>query len=302
MTQQPSRQFTLGIDWEDFGQLLCRDKCGQITPPSDAIDRQTKIILDMFDEAGKKATFFILGMLAQARPDLVREIAKRGHEIALHGQRHVDMRRLDRQAAADEVREAWKTVTDITGSPLYGFRAPYFSLDRSNLYLLEVLAEAGLVYDSSIVPLKLRRYGISDFGRGDAVYQLPNGLHIVELPLTLAEVAGKLVPVAGGGYLRLFPGPVVKKVFRRLHEMSSDVNMYVHPYEFDTRPLDCRSNYPAGTSYSRLGAVLLNMKWNLFRQSVRRKLRQLLHTYEFITCRERAEYVKGQSHGAAVLG
>ncbi|MBC7873451.1 MAG: polysaccharide deacetylase family protein, partial [Ferruginibacter sp.] len=146
--------FTLSIDWEDFGQLLGRDRSGVLTPPLPVtIDRQTGIMLDMLEETGKKATFFILGMLAQHRPDLVKKIAAAGHEIGLHGQHHINMRTLTRDQVYNDLNDSKKLVTEIIGSAVYGYRAPYFSVDESNLYVLEILAELGLVYDSSIFPI-----------------------------------------------------------------------------------------------------------------------------------------------------
>ena len=295
--------FTLSIDWEDFGQLLGRDRSGVLTPPLPVtIDRQTDIILDMLSETGKKATFFILGMLAEHRADLVKKIAAEGHEIALHGSNHLNMRTLNREQAFKDLSDAQKLVTDIIGGPVYGYRAPYFSVDESNLYLLEILAELGLIYDSSIFPIKLKRYGIANFSRADALYQLPNGKQIVELPLTVGEVNGKTIPVAGGGYIRAFPKVFLNKVFKKLDENKEDVMLYMHPYEFDTRRIDASTNYPENGSYSNAKTFLINLRWNLFRNSIRGKLKSLLTKYEFITCLKKAEYVKSHSHSPGVLG
>src|SRR4029079_4689479 len=115
-----------------------------------------------------------LGMLAQYRPDLVKKIAAEGHEIGLHGQYHIDMRKLTREQAYHDLNDSKKLITDITGVPLYGYRAPYFSIDTSNLYVLEILAELGFTYDSSIFPIKLKRYGIANFSKEDTLYKLPN--------------------------------------------------------------------------------------------------------------------------------
>ena len=164
MENSGKHSFTLSIDWEDFSQLLGRDGSGVLTPPLPVtIDRQTDIMLDMLNDAGKKATFFILGMTAQHRPDLVKKIAAEGHEIGLHGQWHINMRTLTGEQARKDLSESYKLVTDIIGAPIYGYRAPYFSVDESNLYVLEMLTELGMIYDSSIFPIKLKRYGIANF-------------------------------------------------------------------------------------------------------------------------------------------
>jgi len=295
--------FTLSIDWEDFGQLLGRDRSGVLTPSlPGTIDRQTDIILEMLDDTGKKATFFILGMLANHRADLVKKIAAAGHEIALHGSHHINMRTLTRDQAYHDLRDAKNLVSDIIGGPVYGYRAPYFSVDETNLYVLELLAELGLVYDSSIFPIKLKRYGIANFPKEDTLYRLPNGKEIVELPLTVGKFNGKDTPVAGGGYIRAFPQFLLDRMFRKLNADQQNVMLYMHPYEFDTQRIDCSTNYPENSNFSKTKTFLINLRWNLFRQSIRGKLKSLLKQYEFITCLKKAEYVKTNTHSPGILG
>jgi len=296
-------QFTLSIDWEDFSQLLGRDGSGVLTPPLPVtIDRQTDIMLEMLSDAGHKATFFVLGMTAQHRPDLVKKIAGEGHEIGLHGQWHINMRTLTKEQAWSDLSDSYKLVTDIIGAPVYGFRAPYFSVDESNYYVLEMLADLGLIYDSSIFPLKLKRYGVANFNKEDAFYVLPNGKQVVELPLTVARMYGKNIPVAGGGYMRAFPKFFLKKVFKKLNRDEANVMLYMHPYEFDTKSIDCSANYPENFSYSKIKTAIINLRWNLFRQSIRGKLKYLLKQYQFTTCLNKANYVKNNTHSPAILG
>ena len=303
MKNNPQHTFTLSIDWEDFGQLLGRDRSGVLTPPlPNTIDRQTDIMLDMLNETGKKATFFILGMLARHRPDLVRKIAAEGHEIGLHGQYHINMRKLSREQAYDDINESKKLVTDIIGAPVFGYRAPYFSIDETNLYVLEVLTELGLMYDSSIFPIRLKRYGIANFDKKDALYMLPNGKEIVELPLTVAPFRGKDIPIAGGGYMRAFPKFFLNRVFRKLNDNHRDVMLYMHPYEFDSKRIDCSTNYPDNKNYSATKTFLINLRWNLFRSTISNKIRSLLKQYEFTTCLKKAEYVQSHSLSTAILG
>ena len=295
--------FTLSIDWEDFGQLLGRDRSGVLTPSlPKTIDRQTDIILEMLNETGKKATFFVLGMLANHRADLVKKIAAEGHEIGLHGQHHINMRTLTREQAYNDLSDAKKLITDIIGGPVYGYRAPYFSVDESNLYVLEILAELGLIYDSSIFPLKLKRYGIDNFPKEDALYRLPNGKEIVELPLTVGKFNGKDIPVAGGGYIRAFPKFFLNRMFKKLNDQQQNVMLYMHPYEFDTRRIDCSTNYPPDVNFSKAKTFLINLRWNLFRNSIRGKLKSLLNQYQFITCLKKANYVKTTTHSPGILG
>ena len=303
MENNPRHAFTLSIDWEDYGQLMGRYRTGiETLPLPGTIDRQTDIMLDLLNETGNKATFFILGMLAKHRPDLVKKIAAEGHEIGLHGQNHINMRTLTREQAYDDISESKKIVTDIIGAPVFGYRAPYFSIDKSNLFVLEILAELGLLYDSSIFPIKLKRYGIANFSKEDSLYILPNGNEIVELPNTVASLWGKEIPIAGGGYIRAFPKLFLNRMFSKLNNRQQNVMLYMHPYEFDDKWIDCSTNYPDKKSYSSTKTFLINLRWNLFRKTIRTKIKSLLIKYEFTTCLKKANYVKNNSHSPTVLG
>jgi polysaccharide deacetylase family protein (PEP-CTERM system associated) len=178
---------TLSIDWEDFGQLYTKYHYKIDTPPLSAITRQTDIILEMLDETDRKATFFILGLLAKYRPDLVKKIAAKGHEIAVHGQNHEILFTLNAKQIKEDISESIKTVSDITGTQIFGYRAPRFSINETNLYVLEILTELDLLYDSSIFPIKLPRYGILNFDKNDTLYKLPNQKEIVEIPLSTVK-------------------------------------------------------------------------------------------------------------------
>ncbi len=220
----------------------------------------------------------------------------------MHGTHHIRMNTLDRQKAFEDLRDNYKLVTDIIGAPVYGYRAPYFSVNETNLYVLEILSELGLKYDSSIFPVKLKNYGIANFPAQDTLYVLPNGREIVELPLTVMDWRNKKLPVAGGGYMRAFPQFMLRHFFRKLDADQKDVMLYMHPYEFDNRWISCSPNYPPGTGYSKPKSFLINLRWNLFRGTIYNKIKYLLNQYHFVTCLKKAEYVKEHSHGPAVLG
>ncbi len=294
---------TLSIDWEDFGQLLCMYHYNKVTEPvNNALERQTSIMLDMMDETNCKATFFILGVTAKFRPDLVKKIASRGHEIAIHGQNHIAMFTLTPDEARKDLQESIDIVTQITGEKIHGYRAPFFSVNETNLWLLDILADLGIEYDSSIFPKKMPRYGIEGFSDKDALYDLPNGKQIVELPLTVARYFNKTWPVSGGGYIRLMPKMLVNKIFNDFEKEQKDSMIYMHPYEFDTAFLDVRSNYPAGANYSKYKVHTLNLRWNLFRNSIREKIKDLLNQHQFKTCLNKANYVKANGNSTKLLG
>jgi len=294
---------TLSIDWEDFGQLFGKYHYNVISDPvKGAIERQTDIILDLLDDTGNKATFFILGILAKYRAQIVRKIASRGHEISIHGQNHKAMFLLSRDEARKDLEYAYKNITDIIGKKVYGFRAPFFSIISANLYALEILADLGIVYDSSVFPMKLYRYGIDNFDAKDRLYKLANGKEIVELPLTVYKFFGKRWPVSGGGYIRFMPKFLVNKIYDQL--VNSDFNsmIYMHPYEFDSKKIDITSNYPKKVSQFNLKVRVSNLYWNLFRDSMTVKLKDLLSKYKFNTCLERAIYVKNSGDSPKILG
>lgn len=294
---------TLSIDWEDFGQLLGMYHYDKVTEPvSGAIERQTSIMLDIMDETNCKATFFILGVTAKYRPGLVKKIAEKGHEIAIHGQNHIAMFKLSPDEAREDIKESINIVSDITGKKIHGYRAPFFSIKESNLWLLDILADLEIEYDSSIFPKKMPRYGIEGFSEKDALYKLPNGKQIVELPLTVASYFNRTWPVSGGGYIRLMPKMLVNKVFTDFKKQEKDSMVYMHPYEFDTEFLNVTSNYPPGANYSKLKVLTLNLRWNLFRNSIRGKIKELLNQHQFITCLQKANYVKENGNSTELLG
>jgi polysaccharide deacetylase family protein (PEP-CTERM system associated) len=280
------------VDWEDFGQLYCWYEFQTIPEPRGDIERQTDIVLELLDEAGVHATFFVLGMLAKHRPDLVRKIHAEGHEIAVHGTSHVHLARLDREAAKRDISDAVDLISEIIGGPVHGFRAPIFSITRANLYVLDLLAELGLEYDSSIFPKAMPRYGIDGFDPAPRHYQLPEGGRIVELPLSVVPWCRWDWPVAGGGYVRLLPRMMLDPMVERLGEIGRPYILYTHPYEFDTEPIDVASNFPAGRRIPAWRRAAMNFKWNLFRGTFRGKTEHLLKKFSCSTCKEIADDIK----------
>jgi len=298
MAQPPTTELVkkargcMTIDWEDFGQLFCWYQFETIPKPQADIERQTDMVLELLDETGVHATFFVLGMLAKHRPDLVKKIHGEGHEIAIHGTNHVHLTRLDRAAARQDIGDSVSLISDIIGGSVHGFRAPIFSITRENLYVLDLLAELGLEYDSSIFPKAMPRYGIEGFDPEPRNYKLPEGGRIVELPLTILPWGGWDWPVAGGGYVRLLPRFMMDPMVERLGEIGRTYMIYTHPYEFDPEPLDIASNFPANNRYPAWKRLALNFKWNLFRDSFRGKTKHLLKSLSFSTCKEIADDIK----------
>ena len=199
---------------------------------SRVVDTTTRI-LDRLDRAGVHATFFVLGWVAERHPALVREIDSLGHEVACHGYGHRMIQQLNTHELAEDVTRAKKVLEDITGTAVIGYRAPTFSVTRETLWSLEVLCDAGFLYDSSIFPIVHDRYGIS--GSPRFPYRIRAGAsEITEFPLSTVTLLGRRLPVAGGGYFRLLPYEMTRRAIARLNVRERQpAIVYLHPWDVD---------------------------------------------------------------------
>jgi polysaccharide deacetylase family protein (PEP-CTERM system associated) len=208
------------------------------------VEDATHRLLDRFDEAGARATFFPLGWVAERKPKLLQEIARRGHEIACHGHSHRMLGDLGPKAFRADLIQARAAIEDATGTRPVGFRAPSFSITRDAAWALAVLAEEGFEYDSSIFPVRHPRYGVPDFERGIVRLELGDGRSILEYPPTTMRVGRWNVPVAGGAYLRILPPAVFRFCFRRATRSGRPGLIYVHPWEVDPEQPRVRASWP----------------------------------------------------------
>jgi polysaccharide deacetylase family protein (PEP-CTERM system associated) len=198
------------------------------------VTESTLRLLDSLEERKTSATFFVLGWLADRYPALVREIHARGHEIACHSYGHRLIYRMDREAFQGDARRAKRSIEDAIGAAVLGYRAPTFSVVRESLWALEVLAEEGFAYDSSIFPIHHDRYGIPDAHRFPHRVNLPGGKHIAEFPISTLRVAGQHFPFSGGGYFRLAPYRLVRGALRHVNMRERMPGLvYLHPWEMD---------------------------------------------------------------------
>jgi polysaccharide deacetylase family protein (PEP-CTERM system associated) len=198
------------------------------------VTRSTERLLDILDRDRVRATFFVLGWVAERHPSLVREIASLGHEIACHGYGHRMIQHLTRQEFERDVTRAKRALEDATGRVVLGYRAPTFSIMRETLWSLDVLSETGFRYDSSIFPVVHDRYGIPDAPRFPHRLKAPNGCEITEFPMSTVEVLGRRLPVAGGGYFRLLPYGLTRRAIARINAREGQPAMvYLHPWEID---------------------------------------------------------------------
>jgi len=192
------------------------------------IERNVNYILKLFDEQNIKATFFCLGRIAKDLPHVVKLIANEGHEIACHSFEHLRIFNIKREYFKNKIFFAKKELEDISGKQVIGFRAPDFSITKDSLWALDILKEAGFIYDSSIYPIGMHDvYGIDSANR--FIHYLPNGL--IELPLSTFKFMGQTIPFGGGGYLRLYPIKLTMFLIRKINNKGHPCIVYFHPYE-----------------------------------------------------------------------
>ena len=229
----------LSVDVEDYFQVSAFERIvsRQTWQTFDSrVTSNTHRLLDLFDETGVKATFFTLGWIAEHHPQLVREIAARGHEVASHGYHHQLIYTLTPQQFREDVRSAKAALEDTIGAPVVGFRAPSFSIIASSLWALDVLIEEGYIYDTSIFPIHHDRYGIPDAPRHMHRIDRSAG-SIIEMPASTVRIGPFNLPIAGGGYFRLLPYGVTRWGIRRVNTADrAPVVFYLHPWEVDPDP------------------------------------------------------------------
>jgi len=205
---------------EDWERLPCR------------VERNTDRILELFAEHGIHATFFTLGWVAERYPGLIRRIVAAGHELACHGYEHV---RVSQQSPAEfrvDVDKSRAILEDAGGVPVKGYRAASYSIGAVNLWALEVLADLGFIYSSSIYPVQHDLYGMPEAPR--FAFRPDNAPKLLEIPVTTVAVGERKLPAGGGGYFRLFPYTLSQWAIRHVNESDGQAAVfYFHPWEID---------------------------------------------------------------------
>ncbi len=198
------------------------------------VGTQVDRVLDLFENNGVTATFFVLGWVAERHPRLVRRIAARGHEIACHSYAHRLVYDLSPSEFRQDTERAVSAIEDACGVTPVSYRAPSYSITAKSQWALEILVELGFTHDSSIYPIAHDRYGIPGFYRHAAIFETPSG-PIQEVPAATVRVGNIAVtPIGGGGYLRLLPYCYTAAGIRRVNRQENKpVCIYLHPWELD---------------------------------------------------------------------
>lgn len=219
----------LSVDVEDWAQSTL-DPNLPIYPRA---QRSTEHLLDLVAAQKRTLTCFVLGKFAEKFPETVRRMVREGHEVASHGYGHVNVNEQTPQQFREDVQRSKSQLEDLTGGPIVGYRAPCFSLGRAGDWALEVLADLGFLYDSSIFPSPTYRFGRADWPAHPVRALLPSGRTLIEFPAATLRRFGRVLPVAGGGYHRLLPWFAIRWAVRKSLAANGVFTLYCHPYEFD---------------------------------------------------------------------
>ncbi len=275
--ERPVPVFT--VDVEDWFQVSAFDahvaRAGWDSYES-RVERNTHRVLDLMAESGARGTFFTLGWVAERFPALVRAIADAGHEVASHGYMHERIPTMGEAAFREDVRRAKATLEDVCGAAVVGYRAPSFSLTDDVPWATRILVEEGHVYDSSRFPIARRGYGTAVGERQPHVLHTSAGpLH--EYPPAVWMLAGLRVPVAGGGWFRQFPLPVILRGLDAVLRARMPAVFYIHPWELDAE----QPRLPVG--------LVTGVRHYRGLAATERRLRTLLQTWTFTSLQQLRE-------------
>jgi polysaccharide deacetylase family protein (PEP-CTERM system associated) len=229
--------------------------------------RNTELLLEILGERGVRATCFVLGWVAERRPELIRRIAEAGHEVACHGYGHQLLGKLSINEFREDVRRAQALLEDLIGVAVRGYRAPSFSITD---WAIPVLEELGFTYDSSFFPIAMHdRYGwLSGVDPSATVSELRPGFH--EVAISCLALGRRRVPWGGGGYFRLIPYPVFRAGINRILASGQPYVFYMHPWEIDpdqprvdglSRTARLRHYTGLGSAEARLRSLIRDLRW-----------------------------------------
>jgi polysaccharide deacetylase family protein (PEP-CTERM system associated) len=284
----------LSVDFEDWHQLA-RRRLGAADweRPGPALRRQTHVLLQLLDEMSARATFFILGVTARAHPDLLEPIVAAGHEIGCHGDHHLPVSGQTPAQFEADLAAARRAIEALTGRAPLGYRAPAFSITRETPWAYEVLAAQGFAYDASRHDTPRIRHRLPPAGAAPHPIGLAGGATLWEFPAAVWRTGKAPVPVGGASYWAVLPRRLVIHGLRHAGELPG---LYLHPHEFDPRPLRASADRGTAGLPRRAGALLRAAHRNLARRTAPDTLRLIARSFRLIPY---GEAYAGLSHGAA---
>lgn len=274
----------LTFDLEDWHQLVHRWITGGLPHSSQNIWHQTERLLKMLDDYQTHATFFVVGLLAEEQPRLVKLIAAQGHEVACHSYSHLPIWTLSEKSFEEDTKRSKYLLEDLVGLPVRGYRATWFSIVQKTLWALDILADLGFEYDSSIFPIWHRRYGIAGFCPSIKRYNLRNGLSIIEIPPSIFKIGKAALPIAGGGYFRLMPSWLIYRLVNNFEKNKIPGVFYFHPYEADQYYLNSFDFFQPDKIGDYIKGWRANLLQNIGRTTIPGKLEGLLKRFQFTAC------------------
>ena len=271
-------KLALSFDIECYYQIVSNDYLNKNIEPTEEALENTTWILDELKAHKVKATFFFLGNVARAFPELVKRASDEGHDIGVHGNEHLYIDKISPLEFENEIAAAKEAILSAGAKRIVGHRAPAFSINRKNLWALDILKKQGIVYDSSIYPINGGRYGEPTWPLGPT--NCSNGM--IEIPLSTVQVFSKRFPAVGGGYVRYFPYPWTRYCIKKINKTGLRPVAYFHPYEFENSKPDMTRLDT--NSLDENGAKRLK-RFNMLQgygrgSAMRRKLKQMLSETE----------------------
>lgn len=269
----PSIVNAMSVDIEEYFQVGAFERTisrGDWDRLASRVETNTQTVLELFAEAGVKATFFTLGWVAERHPALIRRIVGAGHELASHGYAHDRVHGLTPAQFRADLRRAKALLEDAGGVEVVGYRAPSFSIGAANAWALELLAEEGYAYSSSVAPFGTDHYGWPGFPR--FAHRPVAGSPLIEVPVTTANLAGRTVAAGGGGFFRMLPYAFSRWAIAQVNRVERQPAVfYFHPWEVDPdqprvagAPAKSRLRHYTnlGVMAAKLRRVLHDFRWD----------------------------------------
>ena len=263
----------LSIDVEDYYHVAAFEKHVRFEDWDkfeSRVERNTRHLLELLSQGNIEATFFFLGWVAERNKSLVREVKSQGHEIGCHSFSHKMIFTQQREEFKKDIERSKSILEDLIGEKVIGYRAPTYSITKDSLWALDVLIEMGFQYDSSIFPIFHDRYGIPDFPRSPHFINREGFGRILEFPLSTIKILNQNIPIAGGGYFRIFPYKLIRFGIRKINLVENEsAIIYLHPWEFD--PDQPRIN----------GSFLSKFRHYINLQNTKKRFCQLIKDFKF---------------------